>query len=300
MEPSNEYKNHFRRTFGQYDQDGFDVYGYDAEGYDRRGFNWHGYDRGNRHISRPETGEERLRRLWTAKYENSGGYNEDGYNIHGLNEHGWSKANYMLEEQRKEREQLERQQRELDAVLAKEYEISSTPVGMNVNKMARGSSRKNRGHSKGVGVRNNAAATNVQRIELQFGNRQGPDGDWYRQGMNGMWYDLNDGGISYYSVWPESRNTHSVREHSVSRRSVSPGKAATRKSHGRGVGVTGSPDSNDGSPGRAMTRNSRGKGPGGKGLMGKGTGGKGLMGKGPSGKGLMGKGALGKGSRKGM
>ena len=296
MEPSNEYKSYFRRTYGQYDPHGFDLYGYDEEGYDWRGYNSRGYDRGGRHISKSESVQEKLSRLWREKY-GEGGFNEDGYNIDGFDEYGMSKANYILEEQIKEREELERQQREADAVLAREYKLSSTPLNMNVNRMARGSTRRNRGRSKGLGVTglsnnedNNRAARSLQGIELQPGNRQGPDGDWYRQGMNGMWHDLNDGGVSYYSVWPGEK-----------------ARSMSRESRGRGTGARGSPG-NGSSPGGAATRKSHGKGvqgkgpTHGKGVQGKGPNhGKGVQGKGPHhGKGLQGKGPNhGKGPRHG-
>jgi hypothetical protein len=237
MEPSNEYKSYFRRTYGQYDPHGFDLYGYDEEGYDWRGYSSDGYDRDGIHIS---------------KYESV----------------------------------KERQQREADAVLAREYKLSSTPLDMNVNKMARGSTRRNRGRSKGLGVTglsnnegNNRGARSLQGIELQPGNRQGPDGDWYRQGMNGIWHDLNDGGVSYYSVWPGEK-----------------ARSMSRESRGRGTGARGSPG-NGSSPGGAATRKSHGKGVQGKGP----THGKGVQGKGPHhGKGLQGKGPNhGKGPRHG-
>ena len=293
------YEKWFYRTYPSgYDGNGYDVDGYDWRGYDQRGWDVNGYNSYGRHISELqangtfyETAEEKLYRLWTAKY-GEGGYNENGRNIDGYNQYGRTRRNDILHQQRQERAEEEEREKQRAIQYAREVALSAMPLNMEVDKRAKVSMSR----------RNNGSAA----MHIQAGNRRGPDGDWYRQGANGAWYDLNDGGISFYSVWPENRHSPGgkgspdgkgspggkgnrgsrYRGQRGLRMSRSPnGAAATRRSHAqRGVG---SSRSNSGSPpdaSRYQNQSMSGKGQPGKGFFGKGKG-KGDQGKGKGGKG---------------
>ena len=310
------YEKWFYRTYPSgYDGNGYDVDGYDWRGYDQRGWDVNGYNSYGRHISELqangtfyETAEEKLYRLWTAKY-GEGGYNENGRNIDGYNQYGRTRRNDILHQQRQERAEEEEREKQRAIQYAREVALSAMPLNMEVDKRAK----------VPMSRRNNGSAA----MHIQAGNRRGPDGDWYRQGANGAWYDLNDGGISFYSVWPENRRSPGGKGNRGSRYrgqrgvriSRSPnGAAATRRSHPeRGVRMSTSPNgaaatrrfhaergigsarSNSGSPPDASRRyqnqSMSGKGQPGKGFFGKGKG------KGDQGKGKGGKGSHGKGSR---
>jgi hypothetical protein len=153
-------------------------------------------------------------------------YNQDGYNVYGYNRHGYNRQGVSA--------------------------VNNMPHHLV------------RAQGKGAqGMVGPYRSSHPPGVVLEETNRMGPDGHWYRLNHeDGYWYDLNDGGISYFSRWPDAQEMVEYRQlfgRQSTNGSPNGGRAHTRNLYSKGK--KGMPSGKGKGKGNGSTRKgSRGKG----------------------------------------